>query len=476
MELTYVLLRRAAAISLACLLCVLLLAAWRAQSDVRREGQGAGQLALLSSQLAALQNAPDNALAERIEALREAGRLGRLRHLQFRLEDGRSGEVLAQSVAEDLSPPAMRPFLWLLGLFARPHAAEESAWLLERADGRTFRITLTTHPFSEQREAFDEILGVTGVLLLYSLSLLAALYWAVRHAFAPLRQILDTIAAFERQDYGARLPALRIRELDVIARALNHLAAALGQTQEERRLLSLKVLTLQEDERAHIARELHDEFGQSLTAMRADATYLLRRTEQQPELHTVAAELEQQCARVQQDIRNLLGWLGNPCDEGSRGSIPICDLIETLVQSWRQRPGQTIHYQLSVDLDGSDIPQGLALNLYRMTQEALTNVARHAGAKTVAVALAARPGEGVRWSVCDDGIGIASYSEALQQGNGLAGIRERVWAHGGELEMLDRGPAGGPRGLCLQARFPWPEAAREPADRASVMTYAGTTE
>jgi two-component system sensor histidine kinase UhpB len=78
--------------------------------------------------------------------------------------------------------------------------------------------------------------------------------------------------------------------------------------------------------------------------------------------------------------------------------------------------------------------------------------------------------------VCDDGIGIASYSEALQQGNGLAGIRERVWAHGGELEMLDRGPAGGPRGLCLQARFPWPEAAREPADRASAMTYARTVE
>lgn len=476
MELTHVLLRRAAAISLACLLFVLFLAAWRAQSDVHREGQGAGQLAHLSSQLAALQSAPDGALMERIEALREAGRDGGLRHLQFRLEDGTSGEVLAQSEVEEFPPPAMRPFLWLLGLFARPHAAEESAWVLERADGRTFQVTLTTHPFSEQREAFGEFVGVTGSLLLYSLSLLAALYWAVRRAFAPLRQILDTIAAFERQDYGARLPALRIRELDVIARALNHLAAALEQTQEERRLLSLKVLTLQEDERAHIARELHDELGQSLTAMRADATYLLRRTEHQPELHAVAAELEQHCARVQQDVRNLLGWLGNPCDESSRGSIPLGDLIETLVLSWRQRPGQTIDYQLAVDLDDSDIPQGLALNLYRMTQEALTNVARHAGATTVAIALAARPGEGVQWSVCDDGSGIASYSEALQRGNGLAGIRERVWAHGGELEMLDRGPAGGPRGLCLQARFPWPDAAQDQAARASAITYARTVE
>ena len=460
MELTHVLLRRAAAISLVCLLGVLLLAAWRAQSDVRREGQGAAQLAHLSRLLAALQNAPDNALEAQIEALREVGRTGRLRHLRFRLEDGSSGAVLAQAAAEEPAPPAMRPFMWLLDVLARQHAAEESAWRVERTDGRSFRVTLTTHPFSEQREAFDDILGVTAGLLLYGVSVLAAMYWAVRHAFAPLHRILDTIAAFERQDYRPRLPALRIRELDVIARALNHLAAALDQTQEERRLLGLRLLTLQEDERAHIARELHDELGQSLTAMRADATYLLRRTAQQPELHTVVAELEQQCARVQQDIRNLLGWLGSPGEDASRGPIPIGDLIEALVRSWRERPGQTADYRLALDLEGRDIPQVLALNLYRMTQEALTNVARHAEASTVAVTLTAHPAEGVQWSVCDDGIGIAAYADALQQGNGLAAIRERVWAHGGELEVRDAGLADGRRGLCLRARFPWPEAAR----------------
>ncbi|AKU11562.1 signal transduction histidine kinase, glucose-6-phosphate specific [Azoarcus sp. CIB] len=457
MELTYVLLRRAAAISLACLLCVLLLAVWRARSDVRREGLGAGQLAQLSSQLAALQNVAESGLQEKIGALRE---VGHLRHLDFRLEDAGSGEVLAQSKAEELPPLAMRPFLWLLNLFARPHAAEESSWHLERADGRSFRVTLTTNPFSEQREAFDDIVGVTGVLLLYSLCLLVALYWAVRHAFAPLRRILDTIGAFERQDYRARLPAMRIREMDVIARALNHLAAALGQIQEERRLLSLKLLTLQEDERSHIARELHDELGQSLTAMRADATYLLRRTDQQPELHAVVAELEQQCARVQQDIRDLLGWLGKPSDATNRGPIPIDELVEALVESWRNRPGQTIEYRLTVDLGDIDIPQALALTLYRMTQEALTNVARHADAKTAAVRLVTRPGQAIEWSVCDDGVGIASYNEASQQGNGLAGIRERVWAHGGELEMLDRGPTGSAPGLRLVACFPCPEAER----------------
>ena len=457
MELTHILLRRAAAISLAGLLCVLLLAVWRAQSDVRREGLGAAQFAFLSHQLAALQNAPDAEVEERIHALRD---VGRLRHLEFRLEDARTGEVLARSLAEEAPPAAMQPFLWLQDVFSQPRAAPESTWLLERADGRRFRVTLTLQPFSEQREAFDDVVGVTGVLLVYGLGLLVALYWAVRHAFAPLRPILDAIGAFERQDYRARLPAMPIHEMDVIARALNHLATALGQIQEERRLLSLKLLTLQEDERTHIARELHDELGQSLTAMRVDATYLLRRTAQQPELHTVAAELEQQCARVQQDVRNLLRWLGKPGDVARGETVRIDGLLGPLIERWRNRPGQTVEYRLAVEPESCEIPQGLALALYRMTQEALTNVARHAGARMAEVTVKARPATGIEWSVCDDGIGIASACRdaALQLGNGLAGIRERVWAQGGELEMLDAAPDGVRPGFCLVARFSWPIA------------------
>lgn len=455
MELTYVLLRRAAAISLACLLSVLLVAAWRAQSDVRQEGLGAAEAAHLASLLAALQNVPGEALEAQLERLREIGRSGHLRHLHFTVEDAASGAVLAQSAA-DASSPAMQPFVWLLERFQRQPPAEVSDWVVARDDDRGFRVRLTTDPMSEQREAFDNALGFTGILLLYSVCLLVAMYWAVRHAFAPLRPILDTIAAFEREDYGRRLPPLPVRELDAIGRALNGLATALHDTQEERRLLSLKLLTLQEDERARIARELHDELGQSLTAMRADAAWLLRRTAGQAELHEVVAEMEQQCARVQQDIRNLLGWLGSGDEAPGSGAVPLAELIETLVDSWRRRPGQIAAYRLALDVDDGALPQGLALNLYRMTQEALTNVARHAAARNVMISLVARPGAEVRWSVCDDGAGIPSFDDALQRGNGLAGIRERVWAHGGELEMASCVPSGD--GLRLEARFPWPGA------------------
>ncbi|WP_374503301.1 histidine kinase [Zoogloea sp.] len=455
MELASILMRRAAAISALCLACVLILALWRGWSDVRQEGRGAGQVALLASQLARLQSVPGNELGQELATLQSLGKGDRLRHLRFEVADGATEEVLAHSL----------PGVGSSGLLARlgsqleaPGDALASSWRVERPDGRSFRVTLAASPYSEQREALGNILGLTGVLMLYGLAILTAMYWAARHAFAPLRQIVAAIAAFERQDYAVRLPAVKVRELNVIARALNRLASTLARVQEERRQLSLKVLTLQEDERARIARELHDEFGQALTAMRADATYLQRRLEADEELKSVAAGLEQQCVGIQEEVRNLLGWLGAPgleggrerVDEGTQASTPLAEMIRALVDNWRQRPGQAVDYQLVLKLP-PQLPQALALSLYRMTQEALTNVARHAGAREVKVELVGDASNAIRWAVRDDGVGMLLPAEMAQRGNGLAGIRERVWAHGGELDMA---AGSGGRGLSLEARFP----------------------
>jgi len=451
MELASILMRRAAAISALCLACVLILAFWRGGSDVRQEGRGAGQVALLGSQLARLQSVPGNEVEQELAALRSLGKGDRLRHLRFEVADGATGAVLAHSLP---GAESSGPLTWLGGHLESSSEDLGSSWRVERPDGRSFRVTLAASPHSEQREALGNILGLAGALVLYGLAMLAAMYWAARIAFAPLRQIVAAIAAFERQDYSVRLPGMGVHELDVISRALNHLAGTLARVQDERRQLSLEVLTLQEDERARIARELHDEFGQALTAMRADATYLQRRLTADDDLRGVAAGLEQQCVGVQQGVRNLLGWLGAPGLEaesaGTQASAHLGEMIRALVGNWRQRPGQTIDYQLVLN-PPAQLPRALALSLYRMTQEALTNVVRHAGAGRVEVELVGDPAGALRWAVRDDGVGMARPAEMAQRGNGLAGIRERVWAHGGELDLAP-GPDG--RGLSLEARFP----------------------
>ena len=453
MELTQVLMRRAAWISLACLLVTLLLASWRAQFDVRQEGAGAAGVARLMGHLSALQSVPVDGLEKEVVSLRELGLGGELRHLRFRLEDGQ-GHMLIPPMPSESS--GERPLFNRLLEAWQPVATPISqSWRVSRQDGRDFRVTLIGNPASERQEAWGNILGMALVLLLYSVTLLAGLYWAVRHAFAPLRSILSTVAAWERQDYALRLPFMRIRELDSLGAALNHLAEALEGSREERRQLSLKVQTLQEDERARLARELHDDFAQTVTAMRADAAWLARKVAE-PELLAVANDLGQRCADLQQHMRGVLRQL-RPTGGGMGGSecLPLGQLIGDLVRDWQGLPDHGIRYDFRLDLDDSPISRSLALAIYRLSQEALTNAARHAGPCRVEISLTVKAGQGVTWQATDDGIGVNDLEQALRRGNGLAGMRERTWAHGGDINMENRG------GLRISARFPCTEGSRQ---------------
>ena len=441
--------RRAAWISLACLLAALLLAGWRAQFDVRREGAGAAGVASLMGHLSLLQSVPPQDIDNEILSLRALGQGGELRHLRFSLEDGQ-GRVLIRPVPPPEEDGGRPIILRLTNFLQSPGEPASRSWRLARQDGRVFRITLIGNPASEGQEAWGNILGMAGVLLFYSVTLLAGVYWAVRHAFAPLRNILSTVGAWERQDYACRLPSMPIRELDTLGSALNHLAQALEASREERRQLSLKVQSLQEEERARLARELHDEFAQAVTAMRADAAWLARKVAE-PDLKAVAEDLGQRCADLHQHMRGVLRQLRPGCGEPGGETLPLGQLMDELVRDWQRLPDQGIAYACSLDLDDSPIPRALVLAIYRLSQEALTNAARHAGACRVEVSLRARAGQDIAWQVRDSGSGIADLDRALCRGNGLAGMRERVWAHGGDIE-IDSG-----EGLRITARFPWTE-------------------
>ncbi len=234
-------------------------------------------------------------------------------------------------------------------------------------------------PSSEQREALDNLVGMLLVLLGYGAALLLAVYWALRRTLAPLQPILHAIGRYEHDDFAYRLPPLPFAEMDRIGGALNHLAATLSGAQETRRALSLKLVSSQEEERARIARELHDEVGQTLTAMRADVAWLAHRTAADAALAEVVDGVARHCEAFQLQVRDLLRRLrpqGSAMPEG----VPLKQLLSDLVQSWRDRPGRRAEYSLRYALDDRALPADLALALYRLTQEALTNAARHADA------------------------------------------------------------------------------------------------
>ena len=466
LDLPRLLMRRAAAVGLAVLALALVLGLLRMRADMDDEFAAAQALATVIVRLGGLATA-DAATAT--QALAEIGlqvAQQRPQHLQLLLQDA-DGVALLPSAGPLSDAAPMRALLALHRWLSPSTQARALGWPVARPDGSAWTVTLLASHESERREALQNLLGTLALLLLCVAGLLLVMRWNVQHALAPLDRLLAVITGSGGLDARAlqALPAMPIRELERLAGALRQLDTALAAAEGRRRLLGQQVLSLQEDERTRLARELHDEMGQRLTALRVDATWLARRLAGQADLARVVQGMAEQCAGLQADVRGLLLRL-RPFDAtGDTVSLAqLCQMLAALAGSWRAA-GRDGGLQLQLDLppgsqdgqaDRLQLPQPLGLALYRISQEALTNVARHAGARQVLLRLAcsgdAVPGAPVRidWSVQDDGSGLARPALAQQRGNGLSGIQERVWAQGGELGF---GPGLQGRGLGLSAQF-----------------------
>jgi two-component system sensor histidine kinase UhpB len=483
--------RRAALVVLLALVLAAGLGWLRARDNVRAEVRAATALAQWMAQLGALQAMDDSAA---LQALNQLAARSELRHLRLQVLDGQGRLLLGpEAPAGQAAQAADDAAAWpgLEGLLWHPGQPEPTvAWPLSRGQARPWTVALTAIPQSEEREATADLLGMMAVLGAGLAVTLLVMQWNVRRAFRPLSALLKAISGIGAHDHSRvrELPPMPIGELEALAHALRQLGQALDEAEQHRRALSQKVLTLQEDERVHLARELHDEFGQRLTALRFDAAWLLRQVQGQPELHKVVQGMAERCAEVQRDVRDLLGRL-HPLGPADSGDAPVSlaqldGLIAALVQGWRDTAARagagsaTVAYRQRVELvdanlpataeateDDCWLPRPLALAVYRLTQEALTNCARHAGASTVNVAVSVtRDGasQQLHWRVADDGRGLGRPELALRKGNGLGGMQERVWALGGEWRMES------PPGLMLQARF----AHARPASPQPISTGA----
>ena len=489
-DLPRLLMRRAAAVAVAVLCLALALGLLRMRADMDEEFAAARSLAGLLAQLGRLAGANDAAAAQGLADLRLQLARQPPHHLQLLLHDA-DGRALLQPLAPEADPAPVLALLWLHRALSPGAGAQAQVWPLARPEGGPWTVTLQASHESERREALFNLLGTLALLLLCVAGLLLVMRWNVRRALAPLDWLLAAIQGRAGLDARAlqALPPMPIRELERLAAALRQLATALDAAEGRRRLLGQQVLTLQEDERARLARELHDEMGQRLTGLRADATWLARRLAEQPAVLTVVQGMATQCAGLQQDVRGLLARL-QPFEAGgaSVSLAQLCQMLGGLVASWRPAGWQGEEGEdgqdgedgegteggqggrqppqinlLLPDAEGEGgragqrrLPQALVLALYRISQEALTNVARHAQARQAVLRLGwsggDAPGQAVciRWAVQDDGIGLVQARRAQQQGNGLSGLQERVWAQGGDLQF---GPGLHGRGLGLSAQF-----------------------
>ena len=454
MRMSRLLLLRIALLSLLVLAAAIAMAALQAHRDVAHEAQSAYQVARLVDTLGRLQDAGADDVVRQLAAVDAILATGELRHLRASIRDDAGRELLVAAPSQSSGLQA-----WLFGTLGAvlPDRSEPPVeWTLQSRDGRRYAVTLTTDPSSEQRESLVGILDLLTVLVVFGALIVAATLLSMRQVLAPMRGILQAIEGYRHNDYSRRAPPANTVEMGAISDALNALAADLSTLQDARRTLSMKLLTLQEDERAHLARELHDEYGQVLTGIRADAAWLAKRLQAQPDIHAVALELVDHCERASDDVRALLLRL-RPRDGDDAQRVPLRRMLDELVDGWRSHPGVEMAIVLRMEVDDDALPESLALAVYRISQEALTNAARHAQARQVSIELRVDAAGALRWTAVDDGVGVdADVADAPSPGNGLAGMRERVWAHGGEIDFSSAGAqaASSRPGLRIAVRFP----------------------
>jgi two-component system sensor histidine kinase UhpB len=276
----------------------------------------------------------------------------------------------------------------------------------------------------------------------------------VSRALAPLQSLSEAMKSIEAGEYGTRVKAGGSPELAAICGNLNHLAATLEESVEERRRLAEHAVSVQDSERKEIARELHDEFGPYLFALRAHATSLMRIADTpQPSAESLrkhGSAILDQLNALQQFNRRVLERL-RPVGLAELG---LFEAIGALVRLWQQaHPDVAIRTAISRSL--GETGETADLTIYRTIQEALTNVFRHTGATSIDVTVkSAEPPSSLTRSnhgcalvqVHDNGGGLKPDHKL---GHGLTGMRERIVALGGTLTV-----ASSDAGVLVEAIVP----------------------
>jgi two-component system, NarL family, sensor histidine kinase UhpB len=265
------------------------------------------------------------------------------------------------------------------------------------------------------------------------LLVLAALsaYLTSTMALRPLEQLGAGLARMQQGDYDSTIPLLGPPEIRKSCEEANQLARKLKRLAHDNRSMLRKIVSLQDDERRELARELHDELGPLLFAIRANAIALAASSSAAPaDPEAPSNQLLDAAEAVQHASRRILEGLSPLYLE----ELGLEKSIQTLLKNAHSTlPIVTATSQIDPQLDCLD--HLLSQTIYRVIQEAVTNVIRHAEATTLNV-IAAIGEEAVTIEISDDGVG---FPDNVLLGRGLTGMTDRSRALDGKLDLLREG-------------------------------------
>ena len=397
----------------------------------------------IETSLAGLQEAPkpEQAVVSLVSSLKF------LRHVRVGLGD----EALASAITAPSDVRARAP-QWFRSLV---HAPVDVTSIPVLIGGRRLgSIVIVADPSDVVDEVWLQARAEVAAGAMLALAVIVATGLFLQRSLRPLDVAGAALARLEAGDFGARAKTSGSPEFVEICSRINRLAEALSSLSADNRQLIERVLDAHDEERKAIARELHDELGPHLFALRANAAILANRLGRAGDDGAAAAAvaIRDQVETLQRQNRRILADLRPAALE----ELGLAAALQALAEHWR-RAEPEVALVLTASPDIAALGPRASLTVYRFVQEALTNAFRHSGARRIEARLAYEaPASktalsdpalaGLRILIIDDGRGKGAESGA---GMGLSGMRERVKALGGEFAFR-ASPNGG---AMVEARF-----------------------
>ncbi|MBE0439520.1 MAG: sensor histidine kinase [Gammaproteobacteria bacterium] len=397
-------------------------AVWQARKSVEKEVQSSINLALQMIEFGFAQLPVSSRYGSvwlpQISALQQA------RHLQIFIAD--EGEKPVEFVthkvveAKEKTPPS-----WFVKAVKMDYLTAK--YDIAMADGSTKTILITANPLDEISEAWGE----SKVFFWSIVLMLWVIFLAVNLVFHSMLQAVKSILAglqlVESGKYDFALPEFKISEFDAISTEINKMSLALKTARKNNQALARHTMHIQEEERRTMSRELHDEMGQSLTAIKAMA---VTSKQSNVDVPMVADSIIEICNHLAKVVRSMMRTL-HPL---SLAELGLGATLTDLMGEWRRRyPSLTIKFDYDERVE--ELDHQVAIHVYRIVQECLTNVVRHAKATEVTVSVDIISNQcnmpRVELDVSDNGVG----GKINTQGFGVLGMRERVENLGGKFSF-----------------------------------------
>jgi two-component system sensor histidine kinase UhpB len=328
------------------------------------------------------------------------------------------------------------------------------------AGDRYGTIAIETDPHNEILEVWNEFTDSLVTPAVFCGLTIVLIHVFIGRALGPLDSLVAAMAELGAGRYRTRISGRLAPELARLRDSFNRMAERLAASDAENRRLNEQLLTLQEQERGELARDLHDEVSPFLFAISIDAATAFRLL---GEGHAMEARdhvqlIAEAVRHMQRQVRSMLGRL-RPIGLAEFG---LREAIENMVAFWRRRRPD-ICYRVGIAEECDEPGKLVGSTICRIVQECLSNAVRHAEPKMIDVSIDRTGGE-IRVEVADDGRGMPA---SATPGYGLVGIIERVRAMGGRVDVANRGDEG----LAVTAVFP----AATGEDARSVSEQAGVS-